>query len=57
MPEDYPVSQLMADIMAVLQDNLPYVIPAAILCAVVAFILQWFFYAVDVGGWTFGRRK
>jgi len=57
MPTEYPVEQLMADLMAAFADNIPYIIPAAILCAVVSFILQWFFYAVDIGGWTFGRRK
>jgi len=57
MPEDYPVEQLMADIMAVIQENMVYIVPAAILIASVAFIVRWFMYAIDVGDWTFGRRK
>ena len=57
MPEDYPVSQLMADAMSAMTENLAYVIPVAMICAVVAFILQWFFYSIDVGGWVFGRKR
>lgn len=57
MPEDYPVGQLMADIMAVVQDNMPYIVPAAIFAGVVAFTMQWFIHSVDIASWTFGRRK
>lgn len=57
MPTDYPPSQLMADMMAVIVDNMPYIIPAAILTAVVALVIRWFMYAIDVGSWTFGNRR
>lgn len=57
MPEDYPVSQMMADIMAVVQDNMPYIVPAAIFIASIAFIIRWFMYAINLGDWTFGKRK
>lgn len=57
MPPDYPVEQMMADIMAVIQDNMPYIVPCAILVAVVAFIVRWFMYAINLGDWTFGSRK
>jgi len=57
MPEDYPVETFIADFMAVLGDNLPYIVPSSILVAVVAFILRWFFYAVNIGDLTFGKRR
>lgn len=57
MPEDYPVSQMMSDIMAVIQDNMPYIIPTALLVATVAFVIRWFMYAVNIGDWTFGNRR
>jgi len=57
MPPDYPVEQMMMDIMAVVQDNMPYIVPAAIFSAVVAFTMQWFFHSVDIATWTFGRKK
>jgi len=57
MPEDYPVSQMMADIMAVIQDNMPYIIPVALLIATVAFVIRWFMYSVNIADWTFGNRR
>lgn len=55
--DDYPVSQFMEDVMTTVADSVPYIIPAGIFVAVVAFILAWFFYAVDIAGWTFGRKR
>lgn len=57
MPTDYPVSQMMADIMAVVQDNMVYIVPAACLTAAIALVIRWFFYAINVGEWTFGHRR
>jgi len=57
MPPDYPVEQMMADVMAVIQDNMPYIVPVAILVGVVAFIIAWFNDSIDFAGWTFGRRR
>jgi len=57
MPEDYPVSQLLSDMMAVISDAMVYIIPAAILISGVAFVVAWFFDAIDLAGKTFGRHK
>jgi len=57
MPEDYPVSQLIEDMMAVIQDAMVYIVPAAIIAGSVAFVVRWFMYAVDVGDWSFGRKR
>ena len=57
MPVDYPVEQLMADIMDVIQDNMVYIVPSAILIAAAAFIVRWFMYAINIGEWTFGKRQ
>jgi len=57
MPKDYTTAQMMADIMNVVKDNMPYIVPAAIFTAVVAFVIRWFMYSVDIGSWAFGKRK
>jgi len=57
VPPDYPVEQMIADIMAVIQDNMPYIMPAAIICAVAGLIIRWFMYAINIGDWTFGNRR
>lgn len=57
MPEDYPIEQLLADMMSVIQDSMTYIVPAAIIAGSVAFIVRWFMYSIDVGSWTFGNRK
>ena len=57
MPVDYPVEQMMADIMAVIQDNMVYIVPSAILIAAVAFVIRWFMYSINLGDWTFGNRR
>lgn len=57
MPDDYTTSQMMADIMAVVQDNVPVIIQVAVVVAVVALVLRWFMYAVNIGDWTFGGRR
>lgn len=57
MPIDYPVAQMMADIIAVIQDNMPYIVPAAILAGTVAFVIAWFNDAIDIAGKTFGRHR
>jgi len=57
MPVDYPVEQMNADIMAVIQDNMVYIVPAAIIIGSVAFIVRWFMYAINLGYWVFGNRR
>ena len=57
MPVDYPVSQLMADVMLVIKDNMEYIIPVALLVATVAFVIRWFMYVVNIADWTFGNRR
>ena len=57
MPVEYPVEQLMADMMATIPQVTLYVIPAAIFIAFVAFILRWFFYAINLGDLVFGSRR
>lgn len=57
MPPDYPAAQMMMDIMAVIQDNMPYIVPAALLVASVAFVVAWFSDAIDIAGKTFGRHR
>lgn len=57
MPEEYPVSQLLADMMAVIQDAMVYIVPAAILISASAFVIAWFLDAIDLAGKTFGRHR
>jgi len=57
MPEQYPISQLLAEMMAVVQDAMPYLIPAAIISASIALMIRWFMYAINIGDWTFGGRR
>lgn len=57
MPDDYPVEQLMADIMAVVQDSMVYIVPAAILIAGISLMIRWFMYAINIGDWVFGNRR
>jgi len=57
MPVDYPIEQLIADMMAVITDAMLYIVPAAILAGCVAFVVRWFMYSIDFGSWTFGNRK
>lgn len=57
MPTNYPVSQMMVDIIAVVRDAALYVVPAAIMVGVIAFMVAWFMDAVDIGGKTFGRHR
>jgi len=57
MPTDYPISQLLLDMMSVITDGMVYIVPAAILAGAVAFVTRWFMYAVNIGDWTFGGRR
>lgn len=57
MPVEYPIQQLLAEMMLVIQQAMPYIIPAAILAGTVAFIVRWFMYSINVGDWTFGNRR
>lgn len=57
MPESYPVSQLLSEMMQVIQEAMVYIIPAAIIAGTTAFVIRWFMNAVDIGDWAFGRRK
>lgn len=57
MPVEYPITQLLSDMMAVITDGYLYIIPAAILAGAVAFVTRWFMYAVNIGDWTFGGRR
>lgn len=56
MPVDYPVEQMMSDIMAVVKDNMEYIVPCAILVGVLGFVIRWFMISVDLGDWAFGRK-
>lgn len=57
MPNDYTIQQMLADIMAVVQENAPYIIAAAILLACVNFIINWFMHSLGfITKDTFGRR-
>lgn len=58
MPPDYPFSQLMADIMAVISDNSPQIVAVALLVGVINFIVGWFMDAVfSLTRESFGRRR
>lgn len=57
MPTDYPVSQMMSDIMSVIKDAMPYIIPTAILVGSIAFLIAWFMDSIDLAGKVFGRYK
>lgn len=46
MPDDYSTMQLMADIMAVIQDNAPVIVGVACLLAAVNFIVGWFMHSL-----------
>lgn len=46
MPEDYTQAMLMHDIMAVVTENAPVIIYAAIFVGVVNFVISWFMYSV-----------
>jgi len=57
MPGDYTVAEMIADIIAVIQENMLYVVPAAILISAVAFVVAWFMDSIDIAGKTFGRHR
>lgn len=57
MESDYTVSQMMQDLTATITQAGIYIIPAAILIAVVAFVLAWFMDSIDIAGRTFGRHR
>lgn len=57
MSPDYPVSQMMIDVIAVIQDNMIYIVPVALLIASVSFIVAWFMDSLDIAGKTFGRHR
>lgn len=57
MPENYPISLLLEQMMAVIQQGMVYIVPAAIIAASAALIIRWFMYAVNIGDWTFGGRR
>lgn len=57
MPTDYPIEQLLQEMMATIQDGTPYIIPAAIMAGTAAFIIRWFMIAVNFGDWAFGSRR
>jgi len=57
MPTDYPVSQMMADIMAVIPEAAVYVVPCACIVGAAAFVIAWFNDSIDIAGKTFGRHR
>lgn len=58
MPADYPFTQLMADIMAVITQNSPQIVSIALLLGVVNFIIGWFMYSVNsLTRESFGGRR
>ena len=46
MPPDYPIQQLLIDMLAVIRDGAVYVVPAALLLAAVNFVVSWFMSAI-----------
>lgn len=57
MPPNYPVSQMMSDVISVIQDNMTYIVPVALLVGVVAFVVAWLMDSLDIAGKTFGRHR
>jgi len=57
MPEDYTQAQLMTDLMSVITENAPVIIGAAILIAVVNFVIAWFMDSINLADRAFGRRR
>lgn len=56
MPSDYPFSQLLTDMMAVIMQGSPVIVAAGCILAAVGFVLAWFFYAVrGIVDWPFKR--
>lgn len=55
--ESYTVAQMIADLTATLTNAAVYIIPAAILISVSAFILAWFMDSTDLAGRAFGRHR
>lgn len=56
MPDDYSTEQLIQDITDVVTDVVPDLVVPAIICAVIGFTIAWFFYAIDIRRWVFGKR-
>lgn len=57
MPVDYSVAQMMSDIMNVIKDNMPYIVPAAIFVSAIGFVVAWFMDSLDIAGKAFGRHR
>lgn len=57
MPPEYPVEQLMIDMMSAFRENAVYIVPCALLAAAVAFIVAWFMDSIDIAGKSFGRHR
>jgi ABC-type Fe3+ transport system permease subunit len=57
MPPDYPLSQLITDLMTTFQDSAAIVVPVACVVGAVAFVIAWFMDSIDVAGRTFGRHR
>ncbi len=56
MPADYPIPQMIHDMMAVIMQGSPYIVAAGIVAGACAFVLAWFFYAVRIiVDWPFKR--
>ena len=47
MPQDYTQAMLMADVMAVVKENMPVIVAVAIFLGVVNFIIGWFMYSIN----------
>lgn len=47
MPDDYTTSELMADVMATVQETLPAVVKVALFLAVVNFLFGMLYFALD----------
>jgi len=57
VPSDYPISQLLEDMITTFRDAAIYIVPAAILVATVAFVIAWFMDSIDIAGRSFGRHR
>lgn len=47
MNPDYTTAQLMADVIATVQDNAPPIVMVALLLAAVNFVIGWFMHSLE----------
>jgi len=57
MPQDYSTEQMLHDVMSVIQQTVPQLVPVAVLVGAVAFLIAWFMDSIDLAGKVFGRHR